>query len=217
MPPSHHTSADIWLVEDHSALRETLREAFEISGVGTARTFASCESALAAMADASALPEVMILDLGLPGMSGLEGIKRFKEGAPDVQIIIFSVFDDRERVFKAICAGASGYLLKSESLERVVESVREVRNGGAPMTREIARLVLDRFSTLEAPGSEIELSAREQGVLRLLADGLTKKEVADRLDLSVHTVDNYLRRIYRKLHVNTLGGAVAKALRGGLL
>ena len=208
--------ADIWLVEDHQALRETLGEALGLSGAGSVRAFPSCETALAAMAD-EGLPEVIILDLGLPGMSGLEGIRRFKEIAPGTQIVVFTVFDDRNRVFQAVCAGASGYLLKSEPLERVVEAVREVRKGGAPMTSEIARLVLDRFTSMKAPDSVIELSGRESDVLRLLADGLTKKEVADQLELSPHTVDNYLRRIYRKLHVNTLGGAVAKALRDGLL
>ena len=217
MKPSAKTHATIWLVEDHRSLRETLREALELAEGACVRDFASCETALEAMAKGDPHPEVIILDLGLPGMSGLEGLRHFKEASPKTEILIFTVFDDRERVFEAICAGASGYLLKSESLERITAAVREVKNGGAPMTPEIARTVLDRFSHLKPSRSEIELSARERDVLRLLADGLTKKEIASKLDLSLHTVDNYLRRIYGKLHVNTLGGAVAKALRDGLL
>jgi DNA-binding NarL/FixJ family response regulator len=210
-------NANIWLVEDHRPLRLTLREALELSEEASVQDFSNCEAALAAMAKSTTHPDVIILDLGLPGMSGLEGLRRFKQASPKTEIIIFTVFDDRERVFEAICAGASGYLLKSESLERIVAAVREVKSGGAPMTPEIARIVLDRFSRLKPARSDIELSIRERDVLRLLADGLTKKEIAGKLDLSLHTVDNYLRRIYGKLHVNTLGGAVAKALRDGLL
>ena len=211
------TAPSIWLVEDHQLLRETLREALELSGTGRVQAFSTCEAALAALASEGFKPDVIILDLGLPGMSGLEGLKRFKEITPESEIIIFTVFDDRERVFQAICAGASGYLLKSESVERIVAAVQEVRRGGAPMTPEIARTVLDHFSRPRPAKGDVDLSSRERDVLRLVADGLTKKEIATKLDLSVHTVDNYLRRIYGKLHVNTLGGAVAKALRDGLL
>lgn len=211
------TKTNIWLVEDHRPLRLTLREALELSEGARVQDFSNCEAALAALTKATAHPEVIILNLGLPGMSGLEGLRRFKEAAPSTEILIFTVFDDRERVFEAICAGASGYLLKSESLERIVAAVREAKSGGAPMSPEIARSVPDRFSQLKPTQSAIEISTRERDVLRLLADGLTKKEIADKLDLSLHTVDNYLRRIYGKLHVNTLGGAVAKALRDGLL
>jgi len=213
-PAAHPT---IWLIEDHRPLRRTLREALELSEGKTVQDFSNCEDALAAMAKDTAAPDVIILDLGLPGMSGLEGLRRFKEAAPATEILIFTVFDDRERVFDAISSGASGYLLKSEPLDRIVAAVREVRRGGSPMTPEIARSVLDRFNQMKSAKSDIDLSTRERDVLRHLADGLTKKEIADKLDLSQHTVDNYLRRIYGKLHVNTLGGAVAKALRDGLL
>lgn len=206
----------VWLIEDHDRLRATLREAICLSMGGEVTAFASCEPALKALEEGVA-PEVIVLDLGLPGMSGLEGIGKFKSRTPSSEILVFTVFDDRTNVFQAICAGASGYLLKSEPVERVLASIQEVRQGGSPMTPEIARLVLNRFSKISVPSSEVALSERERDVLRLLADGLTKKELADRLDLSVHTVDNYLRRVYRKLHVNTLGGAVAKALRDGLL
>jgi len=209
-------SSVIWIIEDHDRLRATLQEIIGISIDCEASSFASCEAAVVELAKGNR-PEVIILDLGLPGMSGLEGIKKFKAATPSSEIVVFTVFDDRTNVFQAICAGASGYLLKSEPLERVISAIHEVRQGGAPMTPEIARLVLDRFSKIPTPTVEVALSERERDVLRLLAEGLTKKELADRLDLSVHTVDNYLRRVYRKLHVNTLGGAVAKALRDGLV
>jgi DNA-binding NarL/FixJ family response regulator len=204
----------VWIVEDHDLLRATLAEIIEESGTGTATTFDSCEAALASDAPA---PDAIVLDLGLSGMSGIAGIRLFKERFPATEIVMFTVFDDREKIFEALCAGASGYLLKSESPARIAAAVREVIEGGSPMTPEIARLVVARFSQLQPSGSEVRLSEREEEVLRCLVEGLAKKEIADRLDLSVHTIDNYVRRIYRKLHVNTLGGAVAKALREGLV
>ncbi len=214
---AHAERVHIWLVEDHTPLRRTLREALELSDHVAVRDFATCEAALAALSTGRSLPRVMLLDIGLPGMSGLEGLRIFKEATPKTEILIFTVFDDRERVFEALCGGASGYLLKSESLDRIVGAVREVQTGGAPMSSEIARSVLDRFSQLKPTAGDTKLSTRERDVLRSLADGLTKKEIAEKLGISLHTVDNYLRRIYTKLHVNTLGGAVARALREGLL
>ena len=214
----------IWIIEDHRRLRETVREALELAGEETVATFPSCEKALATLDAAAPSPGVILLDLGLPGMSGLEGLRRFKQRIPEAEIIVFTVCDDRDRVFDAICNGASGYLLKSESLERIVSSVEEARRGGSPISPEVARFVIDRFSRLRGkpPGAgdppiAESLSERERDVLRLLAEGLVKKEVATRMNISLHTVDNYVRRIYAKLHVNTLGGAVARAIRDGIV
>lgn len=204
----------VWIVEDHRLLRESLSEVVgEI--VEEVHAFDSCEAALAEETESP--PAVAILDIGLGGMDGIEGVRRFKETFPEVEIVMFTVHDDSARIFEAIGAGASGYLLKSEPLERIAIAVTEVLRGGSPMTPEIARLMLDRFNRLGASGSKTELSDRERDVLRAMVDGLAKKEIAERLEISVHTVDTYTRRLYRKLHVNTLGGAVAKALREGLV
>lgn len=214
----------IWIIEDHRRLRETVAEAVRLAGDHAVVPLASCEKALAALDADAPKPEVILLDLGLPGMSGLEGLRRFKQRIPEAEVVVFTVFDDRERVFEAICNGASGYLLKSEPLDRIVAAVEEARRGGSPMSPEIARCVLDRFSRLrsmpsihDAPPIAESLSEREREVLRLLAEGLVKKEVAHRMEISLHTVDNYVRRIYAKLHVNTLGGAVARAIRDGIV
>jgi len=214
----------IWIIEDHRRLRETVAEAVRLAGGHEVVPFASCEKALASLDDHAPKPDVILLDLGLPGMSGLEGLRRFKERIPEVEIVVFTVFDDRERVFEAICNGASGYLVKSEPLERIVAAVEEVRRGGSPMSPEIARCVIERVSREGAgpvagggPLVAESLSEREREVLRLLADGLVKKEVAAQMAISLHTVDNYVRRIYAKLHVNTLGGAVARAIRDGIV
>lgn len=214
----------IWIIEDHRRLRETVAEAVRLAGGHDVVPLASCEKAFEALDAKTPKPDVILLDLGLPGMSGLEGLRRFKERIPEVEIVVFTVFDDRERVFDAICNGASGYLVKSEPLERIVAAVEEVRRGGSPMSPEIARCVIERFSRVGAgpvssggPLVAESLSEREREVLRLLADGLVKKEVAARMAISLHTVDNYVRRIYAKLHVNTLGGAVARAIRDGIV
>ena len=205
----------IWIVEDHAPLRESLREVVREVAVADVIGYEYCEAALAV--DTAAGPDVLILDISLPGMSGLDGIRAFKERHPEVEIIMFTVHDEPERIFEAVCAGASGYLLKSESFERIAAAVDEVLRGGSPMTPEIARLMLRRFSQLGVTVPTTDLSDREREVLRAMVDGLAKKEIAERLDLSIHTVDTYTRRIYKKLHVNTLGGAVAKALREGLV
>jgi len=205
----------IWIVEDHESLRDSLRELVEATTTAAVRTFGSCEDGLDVESELE--PDVLILDIGLPGMSGLEGIRAFKERFPELEIVMFTVHDEPERIFEAICAGASGYLLKSEPFERIAGAVEEVLRGGSPMTPEIARLMLDRFNRLGATVPTTELSDRERDVRRALDDGLAKKEIAERLEISIHTVDTYTRRIYKKLHVNTLGGAVAKALREGLV
>lgn len=213
--PTTDTQPLVWIIEDHDRLRATLREVLELEGLGCLATFASCEEALASATPPD--PAAIVLDLALPGIPGVEGARRFKERFPACEIVVFTVFDDREKVFEAICAGASGYLLKSDPPERIASAVREVLAGGSPMTPEIARMLVERFSRMPAGPATVAISEREQEVLRLLVDGLAKKEIAARLDLSIHTVDNYVRRLYKKLHVNTLGGAVAKALREGLV
>lgn len=221
----------IWFIEDHGRLRATVREALILAGCGRVETFADCESALREAAQSGSTPAVILLDLGLPGISGLEGIRQLKLLVPKAEIVVFTVCDDHNSVFEAIRAGASGYLLKSEPVSRIAIAVREVQAGGAPMTPEIARRVLARFQAADAklgqaPSSgrpaldhadAMALSDRERDVLRLLAEGLVKREIARQLNLSPHTIDNYIRRIYTKLHVNTVGAAVAKAVRDGVV
>jgi DNA-binding NarL/FixJ family response regulator len=206
---------EIWVIEDHARLRQTICEALAAADAGVARGFAACEPALAELdrLGGARAPGVILLDLGLPGMGGVAGLSRFKERGPATQIIVFTICDDDARVLECIRAGASGYLLKSEPLERIVAAVDEVRRGGAALTPEIARSVLDFVGRPREASPADRLSDREQEVLRLVADGLTKRQIALRLELSQHTVDNYIRRIYAKLHVNSLGAAVARGLR----
>ncbi|MCG8599940.1 MAG: response regulator transcription factor [Verrucomicrobiales bacterium] len=212
------TSPVVWIIEDHPLLRESVCDVIRSEITGNVFSFQSCRHALdSTTKDGGLSPDAMILDIGLPDISGIEGITLFKERFPDTDIIMFTVFDDEARIFEAIAAGASGYLLKSESLNRIADAIREVLAGGRPMTPEIARLVLERFSRLAPSPTSVELSERELETLRHLVEGLAKKEIAVRLGISLHTVDTYVRRIYKKLQVNTLGGAVAKALREGIV
>lgn len=207
----------LWIVEDHAAFRRTLVRVLNAeTGLHCTRDFDSCEKLLVALAQDDA-PHLILLDVGLPGMSGLDGIRLIKERAPKTLMVILTVFEDDDKVFKAICAGASGYLLKTSSVAEITQAVHDALDGGSPMTPRIARRVLEMFSELAPKHSNYGLSDREKEILQLMTTGLIKKEIADRLTLSVHTVDTYLRRIYEKLEVNTRTGAVAKALKEGLV
>ena len=177
-----------------------------------AHTFSTCEQALAAQ-DREPLPNVILLDVGLPGMNGIQGIREIKKRAPSVQALMLTVYDDHLKVFDAICAGASGYLLKTDDDQAIVDAIQEVLHGGAPMNPRVARLVLGMFTNLAvAPKNDYGLSTREKEILELIVKGLLKKEIADQLGRSYHTVDNHLRSIYEKLNVHSRSGAVAKAL-----
>lgn len=207
----------IWIVEDHASFRRTLVRVLNAqTGLQCTRDFDSCEKALAALAHDDA-PHLILLDVGLPGMSGLAGIRFIKEHAPKTLVVILTVFEDDDKVFQAICAGASGYLLKTSSVTEITQAVRDALVGGSPMTSRIARRVLDMFTKFAPKHSDYGLSEREKEILQLMTTGLIKKEIADKLTLSIHTVDTYLRRIYEKLEVNTRTGAVAKALKEGLV
>ncbi|MCL4178420.1 MAG: response regulator transcription factor [Verrucomicrobia bacterium] len=207
------TPHTVWLVEDHETYRRTVQRVLErIDGLNCPHAFGRCEDALAAM-DREPPPEVILLDVGLPGMDGIAGLPKLKAAAPNTHVIVLTVFDDQDKILRAICAGASGYLLKTSSQEDIAEAIRQVLRGGAPMTASIAHQVLGMFKSLARPPGEYGLTPREKQILELMVEGLLKKEIASRLNLSTHTVDTHLRRIYDKLQVHTRTGAVSKALR----
>jgi DNA-binding NarL/FixJ family response regulator len=209
--------ARVWIVEDHASFRRTLVKVIEAEpGLVCAGDYDSCEAALGA-SDSGLPPHVVLLDVGLPGMSGLEGIRHFRERWPAVLVVILTVFEDDEKIFNAICAGAAGYLLKTSGAGAIAEAIREALGGGSPMNPRIARRVLEMFTKLAPRTRDYGLSGREKEILELMVRGLIKKEIAARLSLSVHTVDTYLRRIYEKLEVNTGTGAVAKAVKERLV
>lgn len=209
----------IWAIEDNVAYRSALAFIFKKAEGMELQPFSNAEDALAALRGAEA-PDAILLDVQLPGMDGISAISRFKELAPEACIVMLTVFEDPEKVFRALCAGASGYLLKTLPAERIIEALREAVAGGAPMSPGVAKAVLGRFVELAAPGrgrNDYDLSDREREVLELMTQGLIKKEIADRLGLSFHTVNTHLRNVYTKLHVGTRGAAVAKALKEKLV
>ena len=204
---------ELWMIEDNHAFRNTVARLLNQSeDIRCTRTFPACEDALALL-NTGATVDVMLLDVELSGMNGIEGLKKIKAISPVTRVIMLTVFEDHERVFRAICAGASGYLLKASPFERIVESVHQVMAGGSPMSPRVATSVLEMFTRMAGPKKDFGLTEREREVLELMKEGLTKKEIAGRLELSFHTVDDYLRNIYAKLHVHSQAGAVAKAMK----
>jgi DNA-binding NarL/FixJ family response regulator len=157
-------------------------------------------------------------NIGLPGISGIEGTRILKQRHPDVQVIILTVYYDDDRLFQALCAGASGYLLKNTTPARLLECIREVAQGGAPVSPELARRVINLFQRIQPPSrAEQELTPHEMRILKLLVEGHNYKTAAAELGLSVNTISFHVRRIYEKLQVHSKSEAVAKALRANLV
>jgi len=209
---------DVIIVEDNELLRDSLKEAInKSSSIKCKNTFSSGESALDFISSEDLVPEIILLDIGLPGMSGIDLIPEVRKLTPTSKIIILTVHDDNENVFNAICAGASGYLLKDLSSEKIVASIIEVMNGGAPMNSHIAKKVLSMFRDQNVKSNGYSLSGREKEILSLLVDGLSKKQIAEKIFLSHHTVDSHLRNIYAKLEVHSRSSAISKAIREKLL
>lgn len=214
MPTPKNTTIDVAIVEDNAALGNGLRKIVEsASDFRCVGVWTSAEDALKKI-DAFR-PQVVLMDINLPGMSGIEATARIKHHLPEIQVIMVTVYRDHDQIFAALKAGASGYLVKRSTPEEVRQAIRDVRSGGAPMSAEIARRVVEAFhqpmKTASPAGDEdVKLSKRETEILELLTKGLANKEIADRLDISVETVRVHLRRVYEKLHVHSRTEAAMK-------
>ena len=174
--------------------------------------FRSMEQALAGIG--ASLPDIVLVDIGLPGMSGIDGIRFLKERYPALQFLILTIYDDDERIFEALCAGACGYLLKRTTPARLLESLKEVSEGGAPISPEVARRVIRLFQEIRpAKQADHQLTPHQTRLLKLLADGHNYKTAAAELGVTVDTIGFHLRHIYEKLQVHSKSEAVAKALR----
>lgn len=202
----------IAIVEDNNALRSSLESLF--SRTEGIRCVASLNNLLNVISEiGSTRPDIILMDIGLPNISGIEGVRTVKTHYPAILILMFTVFEDDDNIFDAIRAGASGYLLKKTPPAEIVEAVRELYRGGAPMSSSIARKVIQSFQG--APSTTVEdyqLTVRENEILYSLVDGLSYKKIADKYCVSISTIRTHICNIYSKLHVNSKAGAVARVL-----
>lgn len=201
------------LVEDSDQLRGTLaRVVGRADGFECISQYGSAEEAVEGLPKDK--PNVVLMDINLPGMNGVECVRKLKQVIPDTQVIMLTAYEDTENIFNSLAAGASGYLLKRSSSAEILQAIKDVLKGGSPMTAHIARKVVQSFQRSGPSQQATEnLSQREQEVLDALAQGLIYKEIAEKLGISYETVHTYVRRIYEKLQVRTRTEAVAKFLR----
>lgn len=211
LPPTR-----IMLIEDHADFRESVSMVLEQRGYECVGDFSTMEDALEAIRGGLEA-DVVLSDLGLPGMGGIEGIKVIRELLPLAQVLVLTAFTDKAKVFAALEAGAHGYLVKAGSATRLIEMLEDVLAGGTPLDPKIAGMILQTFRRLSPIPSNEALSQRECEVLQLSAKGMTRQEIADELSLSQHSVTEYIKRSFDKLHVRSLPAAVSEAIRRGFL
>ncbi len=199
------------IYEDDKDLREGLAQLlaatkdFAIEG-----QFENCDTVQTDLKDLK--PDILLMDIDMPGTNGIEGVRLAKATQPSVSILMFTVFEDDKKIFDAICAGADGYLLKKTTPEKIIEALKDVHTGGAPMTPSIARKVLQFFPKKNIDPSDLPLTEKERGVLLHLVNGNSYKQIANILGLSVETIRSHIKKIYSKLHVCSMAQAVAKAI-----
>jgi len=204
-------SIHVAIIEDDLSMRENLAKF--IDGTPGFACVAACSSAEEAIQRLSSIPaDVALVDINLPGRSGVDFVREFKPTSPRAQIIMLTIEADSQRVFESLKAGATGYLVKHVAPEEILDAISEVQRGGAPMSSQIARLVVSTFRE-PAPAQTPELSARESEILSLLACGDRSKEIADKLNIGIGTVNTHVRHIYEKLHVRSRAEAVARFLQ----
>ena len=209
---------NVWILEDHEIFAKQVRRL--ISGeddMACPYHFTTAADLYEKLKFTSESPDLLLLDIGLPRRDGIEVLGDLRRIMPDLKVLILTSFDDREKVYRAICSGASGDLLKTADPDEILAGIRDVIHGASALSSPIAKMILEGFSRY-GPVEKIEpLTTREEDVLRHLVKGLIKKEIADQLAISQHTVDMHLRSVYRKLHVRSQTEAVSKALRQGIV
>lgn len=201
------------IIDDEKELRESIATFINGSpGFRCVSTYGGADVALQRIPTDK--PDVVLMDINMPGMNGIECVERLKSSMPDIQIVMLTVYEDTDQIFRALAAGATGYLLKRLSPSKLLQAIREVQAGGSPMSNSIARKVVASFQKAKKTNEkQPHLSPREQAVLDCLAKGLTYKQIADQLEISIDTIRTHLRRVYEKLHVQSRTEAVAKYLR----
>lgn len=206
---------NVAIVEDNEKIRNLIQKFLNKDEVIKCPVAVESVEALLKYLDKGEQPDVILMDIELPGMSGIDGMKLIKNRYPDIEIIILTVYHDSHKIFDSLCAGASGYLLKYTSLPEIKEAINVLLQGGSPMSPQIARKVINFFNKdNQKKENQADLTLREQEIVVGLVDGLSYKLIADRLDISIDTVRAHIRNIYKKLHVNSKAEVIAKSLKG---
>ncbi len=208
----------LWIIEDNAAFRSNLAETLNATErMSCPRDFSSCEEALECLHSATNKPQLILVDLSLPGMSGIEGLKHIRAEHPDIRCIVLTGSDKQKDVFDSICAGAAGYLLKNSNIEEIIHSIEDVMACGASLDPHVASMVLNAFPKSNTPPKDHDLTDREIEVLEHLSNGKTIKKISDVMNLSPHTVKFHVANTYKKLNVQSQAGAVAKGIRKGII
>ena len=208
----------IWVLEDHENFaKQIMRLINAEDDLDCPHHFRSSDEMYEKLKFTQEHPDLLLLDLGLPRKGGLEVLTDLKTLMPKTKVLILSSFDEREKVYRAICNGAAGYLLKTSDPDELLSGIRDILQGQSALSSPIAKMILEGFSRHGPVEQTDPLTSREEDVLRFLVQGLIKKEIADELSISQHTVDMHVRSIYRKLHVHSQTEAVSKALRQGIV
>ena len=203
----------VGIIEDDNQIRTLLQQYLDRQpGFSCTLVYNSVESFRKALSPETQ-PDVLLMDIGLPGMSGIDGMKLIKQDYPDVDIVMLTVYNDADKIFQSLCAGATGYLLKNTPLEEIKEGIELLTRGGSPMSPQIARKVIDFFGS-EKKKVASPLSEKEKEIVVGLVDGLSYKLIADRMSISLETVRFHIKNIYRKLHVHSKAEVISKSLKG---
>ena len=206
---------EIGIVEDNVKIRNLIQKFLDMQEKMSCKIAVDSVEEMLDHLEKNESPDVLLMDIQLPGMSGIEGISIIKKKYPDIEIIMLTIYHDSHKIFNSLVAGASGYLLKHTSLPEIKESIENLVQGGAPMSPQIARKVIEHFKKPEPEKNpDSDLTSREQDIVNGLVDGLSYKLIADRFDISIDTVRAHIRNIYKKLHVNSKAEVIAKSLRG---
>ncbi|HSP88463.1 MAG TPA: response regulator transcription factor [Ignavibacteriaceae bacterium] len=210
---------NVAIVEDNKTIREGLAALITgTPGYDCVGSFPDCEKFLTNISKTNI--DVVLMDIGLPGINGIEGVKKARKLNPELNILMLTVYEESNVVFEALCAGACGYLVKKTPPSRLLEAIKDIYEGGSPMSSNIARQIISVFhpkKNMNGNGVEYELTSREKEVITHLADGYNYQEIADKIFISVDTVRHHIRNIYKKLHVHSQSEAVAKAIRKGII
>ncbi|MBZ0201348.1 MAG: response regulator transcription factor [Ignavibacteriaceae bacterium] len=216
-PFERENMTEVWIIEDNIAYSKTIRSIINQSTWCKCNNeFTTVEGALELLAKGDT-PDVILTDVKLPGMNGIEGIKAVKALVNEIEIIMLTAFGDNEKIFDAICNGANGYLLKSSSSEEILEAIQIVVDGGSSINAELARKVFNMFTAIKQTKNSYGLTKREKEILNYLVDGKTVNEIANITFTSPQTVQTHVKNIYSKVHVNNRGGLVSKAIKEGLV